>query len=158
MSTVPTTHYVRLKRHNLTIFIHCDIHSDTVQAIKERYAKLTGQTFHNVRLHLGQQNLEDFCTLYNCGIELEGVELIVLHAKGVKDDSTGDRIWETMEEALNPPAETLTEMMGTEVGNNVTSVRDCGELTIEGCDFAAQMRAEDRANRTPDQSVGFVGV
>ncbi|KAH9580022.1 hypothetical protein LSM04_006473 [Trypanosoma melophagium] len=124
MSTIVQPHYVRLKRYNLTIFLHCDVNHDTVQAIKERYEKLTGRIFYTVRLYLGKQNLEDFSTLYNCGIESEGAELIVVHSKAPKSDGTGEYFWEEVEEAMRPPPpppkeERRSTQAGSEGGEQV---------------------------------------
>lgn len=93
--------YLRLKRYNRTIFLHCDFHQDTVQAIKERLEKLMSRTFYTVRLYLGRQHLDDFSTLYNAGIEKDGTEVVMVHSKGKNID--GDYIWEEVEEAMAPP-------------------------------------------------------
>eukprot|EP00796_Vickermania_ingenoplastis_P005998 gene5998-4303_t len=98
-STPPN--YLRLKRYQRTIFLHCDFHQDTVQAIKERLEKLMSRTFYTVRLYLGRQNLDDFSTLYNAGIEKDGTELVMVHAKGKNVE--GEYIWEDLEEAMSPP-------------------------------------------------------
>jgi len=99
-SSVPPN-YVRLTRYHRTIFLHCDLQQDTVQAIKERIEKLTNHTFYKIRLYLDKQNLDDSATLWHCGVENDGVELTVVYSKG--KDADGDVVWETIEEATNPP-------------------------------------------------------
>lgn len=93
--------YVRLKRYNRTVFLHCDFQQDTVQAIKERIEKLTSRTFYAIRLFLGKQNLDDALTLFHCGIDVNGTELTMIHSKGKNADD--DHVWETLEQALSPP-------------------------------------------------------
>ncbi|ORC90807.1 uncharacterized protein TM35_000072310 [Trypanosoma theileri] len=144
MSSLAQPHYVRLKRYNLTIFLHCDVNHDTVQAIKERYEKLTGRIFYNVRLYLGRQNLEDFSTLYNCGIESEGAELIVVHSKGPKNDGTGEYYWEEIEEAMKPPpAPPKEERNLTQSGGDTgASSREGGEQTEDNSGPVLVSRSE----------------
>lgn len=72
-----------------------------MQAIKERIEKLMSRTFYTIRLYLGRQNLDDFSTLYNVGIDKDGTELVMAHSKGKNID--GDYIWEDVEEAMSPP-------------------------------------------------------
>lgn len=124
-STPPN--YIRIKRYNRTIFLHCDFHQDTVQAIKERLEKLLSRTFYTIRLYLGRQNLEDFCTLYNAGIDKDGTELLMVHSKGKNID--GDYIWEDVEEAMSAPKiekNTVlppSESTATEAGNLQSTLR-----------------------------------
>jgi hypothetical protein len=91
-------HYIRIKRHKLTIFLHCDLQNDIVQAIKERIEKLTGRPWMQIRLVLGKQVLENHSTLYDCGIENEDGELNLVY-------SLGDDQWEELEDALNGTAD-----------------------------------------------------
>ncbi|CAD2218004.1 Ubiquitin family, putative [Angomonas deanei] len=120
MSATPPN-YLRLRRFNRTIFLYCDFQQDTVQSIKERIEKLTGRTFYLIRLYLDKQTLEDGSTLYNCGIEKDGTELIIAHAKGKNEQ--GDTIFEEYAEAMQPPAsqkkeeEPLEGAEGTLPGN-----------------------------------------
>ncbi|KEG12889.1 hypothetical protein DQ04_01351120 [Trypanosoma grayi] len=144
MSVVTPPHYVRLKRHNLTIFLHCDVNHDTVQAIKERYEKLTGRTFYTVRLYLGRQNLEDFSTLYNCGIEGEDAELVVVHSKGLKTDGSREHIWEEVEEAMRPPPPSKEERQQTLESGDAAESREGGEPVEEGGNAGLVTRTEDR--------------
>lgn len=116
-STPPN--YLRLKRYNRTIFLHCDFHQDTVQAIKERLEKLMSRTFYTVRLYLGKQNLDDFSTLFNAGIEKDGTELIMIHSKGKNTD--GDYIWEDIEEAMSPPKAVVSSRVTPETVNEVSA-------------------------------------
>lgn len=106
-STPPN--YLRLKRYNRTIFLHCDFHQDTVQAIKERIEKLLSRTFYTIRLFLGRQNLDDFSTLYNAGIEKDGTELVIVYSKGKTIE--GDYLWEEVEEALSPPKQLVSAIL-----------------------------------------------
>jgi hypothetical protein len=87
-------HYIRIKRHKLTIFLHCDLQNDIVQAIKERIEKLTGRPWAQIRLVLGKQVLENHSTLYDCGIENEDGELNLVY-------SLGNDEWEELDDALN---------------------------------------------------------
>jgi hypothetical protein len=98
-------HYIRVKRYKQTIFLHCDLQHDIVQAIKERIEKLTGRPWMSIRLHLGKQVLDNFSTLYDCGIEQEDGELnmtFLLHTT-----PGGEEIWEDLDDALNG---TVTEI------------------------------------------------
>ncbi|CCW61579.1 unnamed protein product [Phytomonas sp. EM1] len=98
MTSVPPN-YLRLKRHKCTIFLHCDFHQDTVQAIKERIEKLTGRTFYTIRLYLDRQNLDDSLSLESCGIDQDGTVLLMVHSKGTTADD--ELVWEEVEEAIN---------------------------------------------------------
>ncbi|ESL12180.1 hypothetical protein TRSC58_00057 [Trypanosoma rangeli SC58] len=158
MSNATPPHYVRLRRHNLTIFLHCDVNHDTVQAIKERYEKLTGRTFYTVRLYLGRQNLDDFSTLFNCGIEREGAELTVVYSKGAKMDGTGEYIWEDFEEAARPPPPPQEDVKETQEGGTVSESREGGDLVEEGSNDVLQTRPEEKKREFVEPNVGFVGV
>jgi hypothetical protein len=85
MSARPS--YVRIKRHNLTIFLHCDLHNDTVLHLKERIEKLIDKPVLQQRLLLGKQALELNTTLHDCGIEKDDAELLLAF-------STGEDTWE----------------------------------------------------------------
>lgn len=91
-------HYIRIKRFKQTIFLHCDVHHDTVQALKERVEKLTGRPWMQIRLLLGKQNLDNFSTLYDCGIEAEDGELNMTYLLSVS--AGGEEVWEDLEDAL----------------------------------------------------------
>ncbi|RNF17778.1 uncharacterized protein Tco025E_04721 [Trypanosoma conorhini] len=158
MSNPTPPHYVRLRRHNLTIFLHCDVNHDTVQAIKERYEKLTARTFYTVRLYLGRQNLDDFSTLFNCGIEREGAELTVVHSKAAKMDGTGEYIWEDLEEATRPPPPPQEEVKETQEGGVVSESREGGDPVGEGGSDLLLARPEERNQTSAEPNVGFVGV
>ncbi|CCW68122.1 unnamed protein product [Phytomonas sp. Hart1] len=98
MTSIPPN-YLRLKRHGLTIFLHCDFHQDTVQVIKERIEKLTGRIFYKIRLYLERQNLDDYLSLESCGIDQDGTVLLMVHSKGSTVDN--ELVWENVEEAIN---------------------------------------------------------
>ena len=85
-------YYVRIKRKNLTIFLHCDL-NDTVQLMKERVEKLIGHPAAQMRLLLGKQPLENHTSLLDCGIEKEDAEMLLAFSTG-KQDATGEEIWE----------------------------------------------------------------
>jgi hypothetical protein len=88
--------YIRIKRHKQTIFLHCDL-NDTVQTIKDRVARLiTSHTAQQMRLLLGKQNLENHTSLYDCGIEAEDAELLLVYA-------TGEETWEDWAVAMDGP-------------------------------------------------------
>ncbi|EAN81520.1 hypothetical protein TcCL_ESM01089 [Trypanosoma cruzi] len=158
MSNTVPPHYVRLRRQNLTIFLHCDVNHDTVQAIKERYEKLTGRLFYTVRLYLGRQSLDDFSTLYNCGIEHEGAELIVVHSKALKTDGTGEYIWEDLEEATQLPQPSREEAKETKEGGTSLGSREGGETAGEGGSASLLTRPEEKSYISFEPNVGFVGV
>ena len=89
MATLPTLagsgvppHYVRVKRAGQTLFLHCDVHVDTVLTIKERVELLTGKPVAQQRLFLGRQLLENHHTLYDCGIEREDEVVTLAYALG----------------------------------------------------------------------------
>lgn len=88
-------HYVRVKRHKQTLFLHCDVGIDTVLAIKQRVEQLTGKPIAQQRLHLDKQLLENHHTLYDSGIEREDGELILCYALGGNPMQ-----WEEPEEAM----------------------------------------------------------
>lgn len=92
-------HYIRIKRFKQTIFLHCDVNHDTVQALKERVEKLTGRPWMQIRLLLGKQNLDNFSTLYDCGIEAEDGELNMAYLISVTPG--GEEQWEDVDDALN---------------------------------------------------------
>lgn len=96
MSTSPS--YVRIKRHKQTIFLHCDLHQDTVLVLKERIEKLTAVPVLQQRLLLGKQVLELNTSLWDCGIEKEDAELLLVLA-------TGDDTWEDPQTAADGPQE-----------------------------------------------------
>ena len=95
MSTTPS--YVRVKRHKQTIFLHCDLHTDTVLVLKERIEKLTDIPVLRQRLLLGKQVLELNTSLYDCGIEKEDAELYLVIDQGEDE-------WEDPKVALEGPA------------------------------------------------------
>ncbi|AAZ11951.1 uncharacterized protein TEOVI_000671200 [Trypanosoma equiperdum] len=159
MSAIPPPHYVRLRRYNLSIFVHCDVHNDTVQAIKERYGKLTGHIFYNARLYLGQQSLDDFLTLYGCGIEAEGAELVVVHSKGAKGDGTSEHIWETVEEAMAAPqGDSLNSPEVTAEGTAKLDSMEAAATSNEVGNQQQQQAADARGGTGAELNVGFVGV
>ncbi len=86
-SLVPS--YIRIKRPKQTIFLHCDL-NETVQAVKERIEKLTGQPANMQRLLFGKQLLEPYTSLMDCGIEKEDAEVILLYNIG----QNGEEQWE----------------------------------------------------------------
>ena len=96
-------HYIRLKRHKQTVFLHCDVHHDTVQALKERVEKLTGRPWMQIRLLLGKQVLDNFSTLYDCGIESEDGELNMTYL--ISTTPGGEELWEELDDALSGAAE-----------------------------------------------------
>lgn len=98
MSNQPAPHYVRIKRHKQTIFLHCDLKEDTVQLMKERVEKLTGKPAALQRLLLGKQNLENHSTLWDCGIEKEDEQLLLVLAVQ-QGDNPNELVWEFPEEA-----------------------------------------------------------
>ena len=100
MSAAPS--YVRIKRHKQTIFLHCDLHNDTVLVLKERIEKLTDVPVLQQRLLLGKQALELNTSLYDCGIEKEDAELVLVLA-------TGEDEWEDPQEALEGPPQAPAE-------------------------------------------------
>ena len=100
MAAAPATTgpcYIRIKRHKQTIFLHCDL-NDTVLTMKERVAKLiTTHTPQQMRLLLGKQNLENHTSLYDCGVEKEDAELLLLYA-------TSEDTWEDWATAVDGPS------------------------------------------------------
>ena len=96
--------YIRIKRHKLTIFLHCDLQNDTVLVLKERIEKLDGHPVMHQRLLLGKQVLENNTALVDCGIEKEDQCLTLV--KRANEDAP----WEDPNDALSgvemppPPA------------------------------------------------------
>jgi hypothetical protein len=86
--------YIRVKRYKLTIFLHCDLHNDTVLVLKERIEKLEGQPVMHQRLLLGKQVLENNTSLIDCGIEKEDQCLTLV--KRANEDAP----WEDPNDAL----------------------------------------------------------
>lgn len=78
--------YIRIKRHKLTVFLHCDL-NDTVRSLKERVEKLTSRPANQMKLLLGKQDLENNTSLADCGIDKEDAELLLVY-------STGEETWE----------------------------------------------------------------
>lgn len=56
-----------------------------------------------IRLFLGKQNLDNFSTLYDCGIEAEDGELNMTYLLSVTPG--GEEVWEELEDALSGPPE-----------------------------------------------------
>ncbi len=50
--------YIRVKRYKQTLFLHCDLHLDTVLALKERVESLAGVPVLQQKLLLGKQALD----------------------------------------------------------------------------------------------------
>lgn len=126
--TAVPPNYLRLKRYNRTIFLHCDFHLDTVQSIKERIEKLTSRTFYTIRLYLNHQNLDDCTSLFNCGIEKDGTELVMVYSKGKSAD--GDFLWEEVAEAMNPPEAEVLQVIDPEVRESPYAAEGDGNLHV----------------------------
>eukprot|EP00760_Papus_ankaliazontas_P038829 PhM_4_TR9344/c0_g1_i1/m.17389 len=90
--------YVRIKRKNQTVFLHCDV-NETIGVLKNRVALLMGTAASQQRLVLGRQNLEDHSTLADNGIEKDAeAVLFLLHRL---DDGTGnEEMWEEVDPVL----------------------------------------------------------
>jgi hypothetical protein len=96
--------HIRVKRHKLCLFIHCDLRVDTVMVIKERLEKLTGVPVMKQRLYLGNQLLANSATLWDSGVEVEDTELFLIFSTGI-DQRTDVESWEDVATALaGPPA------------------------------------------------------
>lgn len=96
--------HIRVKRHKLCLFIHCDLRVDTVMVIKERLEKLTGVPVMKQRLYLGNQLLANSATLWDSGVEVEDTELFLIFSTGI-DQKTDVESWEDVATALaGPPA------------------------------------------------------
>jgi hypothetical protein len=98
MASTTASSYIRIRRHKQTIFLHCDLHQDTVLVLKERIEKLTGTGVMQQRLLLGKQVLELNTSLWDCGIEKEDAELLLVL-------STGEDQWEDPADAADGPPE-----------------------------------------------------
>lgn len=151
--------YIRLRRRKRVIFLHCDFQQDTVQAIKERIEKLTSRTFYTMRLYLDRQNMDDFSTLYNCGVEEDGTELLIVYEKG--KNAEGHTVWEEIEDAIRTPrksnAAATAAASASAAGAGAGAASSSAGLDEASAASGTVETAEPEANATTTETAPRVG-